>query len=161
MSCNCKNGSTEIDFLTLVPGGTAANATYQLSLTHYLCGNKKVCASSHYPVSANLQYKVLGTPQDVGNGSYCCDVLCTGTCTYMPYKKGCGNQCCENSQCPVTENIYFTMCVPCPSAAVPTITGGEVLATPTNLTDCCSVTNAVAVSTSFNVSTAAAQTTGA
>ena len=151
MSCNCKNGKTYIDFLTLVPGGTAADATYQLSLTHYTCGNRKICSTGFYPVSANLNYKVLGTPQDVGNGTYCCDVLCTGTCTYMPYK--CGQQC-DCAQRPVSENIYFTMCVPCSTATAPTITAGEVLATPTNLTDCCPVTNAVAISTSFNVGAA-------
>ena len=154
MACNCKNGTTEIDFLTLVPGGTAENANYLLSLTHYTCGNRKLCASGYYPVSADLNYKVLGTPQSVGNGTYCCDVLCTGTCTYMPYKCGCEYQCGQCNQCPVTDNIYFTMCVPCSSAVAPTITGGEVIATPTNLTDCCPTTNAVGISTSFNVTTA-------
>lgn len=153
MSCNCKNGTTEIDFLTLVSGGTAENATYQLALTHYTCGNRKICATGYFPVSANLQYRVLGTPQSLGNGTYCCDVLVTGTCTYMPYKCGC-NQQCPCNQCPISENIYFSMCIPCSSSAVPTITGGDVVATPTNLTDCCSVTNAIGISTSFNVTTA-------
>lgn len=153
MPCNCKNGKTEIDFLTLVPGGTAENANYQLALTHYTCGNRKICATGFFPVSANLQYRVLGSPQSIGNGTYCCDVLVTGTCTYMPYKCGC-NQQCPCNQCPVTDNIYFTLCVPCSSATAPTITGGEVVATPTNLTDCCNVTNAVGISTSFNVTTA-------
>ena len=153
MPCNCKNGTTEIDFLTLVPGGTAENANYQLALTHYTCGNRKICATGFFPVSANLQYRVLGTPQSIGNGTYCCDVLVTGTCTYMPYKCGC-NQQCPCNQCPVTDNIYFTLCVPCSSATAPTITGGEVVATPTNLTDCCNITNAVGISTSFNVTTA-------
>lgn len=153
MPCNCKNGTTEIDFLTLVPGGAAENANYQLALTHYTCGNRKICATGFFPVSANLQYRVLGTPQSLGNGTFCCDVLVTGTCTYMPYKCGC-NQQCPCNQCPVTDNIYFTLCVPCSSATAPTITGGEVVATPTNLTDCCNVTNAVGISTSFNVTTA-------
>ena len=151
MSCNCKNGATEIDFLTLIAGSTLADANYQISLTHYLCGNRKVCVGSYYPIAADLNYKVLGTPQNIGNDTYCCDVLVTGTCTYMPYKCGCQNQC---NQCPVTDNIYFTMCVPCSSADVPTITGGIVVASPTNLKDCCNVTNAVAITTSFNVATA-------
>lgn len=151
MACNCKNGTTEIDFLTLVPGGTATDATYQLSLTHYTCGNRKICATGFFPVTANLDYKVLGTPQSVGNDTYCCDVLCTGTCTYMPYR--CGSQC-QCNQCPVTDNIYFTLCVPCSSAVAPTITAGTTVATPTNLTDCCNITNAVGISTSFNVATA-------
>lgn len=154
MSCNCKNGITEIDILTLVPGGTAANANYLLSLTHHTCGNRKLCASGFYPVTADLNYKVLGAPQSVGNGVFCCDVLCTGTVTYMPYKCGCEHPGCQCNQCPVTDNVYVTLCVPCSSAVAPTITGGEVVATPTNLTDCCPTTNAVGISTSFNVTTA-------
>ena len=155
MNCNCKNGTTVIDFLTLVPGGELDNANYQISLTHYTCGNRKICASGFYPVAADLKYTVLGTPQDIGNKTFCCDVLVTGTCTYMPYK--CGQQC-QCNICPVTENIYFTMCVPCSSNIAPIITGGNVVATPTNLTDCCNITNAVAITTSFNVDTPAAAT---
>jgi len=154
MSCNCKNGTTEIDFLTLVPGGTAANANYLLSLTHYTCGNRKICANGFYPISANLGYQVLNAPHDVGNGVFCCDVLVSGNVTYMPYKCGC-NQQCPCNQCPVTDNVFVTLCVPCSSAAVPTVTAGSVVATPTNLTDCCNVTNAVALTTSFNVTTGA------
>ena len=153
MSCNCKNGTTEIDFLTLVPGGTAENATYQLALTHYTCGNKKVCVNGYYPITADLNYRVIGTPQSLGNGTFCCDVLVTGTCTYMPYKCNCNNQCPCN-QCPVTDNVFVTLCVPCASSAVPTITAGTTVATPTNLKDCCNTTNAVGITTSFNVATA-------
>jgi len=151
MSCNCKNGKTEIDFLTLVPGGEAADANYVLNLTHYTCGNRKICANGFMPITADLKYQVMGTPQDLGNGIFCCDVLCTGTVTYMPYK--CGQQC-QCNQCPVTENIFCSMCVPCSSAAVPTITAGNAVATPTNLTDCCNITNAVGIAASFNVATA-------
>ncbi len=151
MACNCKNGSTKIDFLTLVPGGTAANANYLLSLTHYTCGNRKLCANGMYPITANLQYQVLNTPHDVGNGVFCCDVLCSGTVTYMPYKQG----GCNCNQCPVTDNVFVTMCVPCSAATTPTVTGGNAVATPTILSDCCNVTNAVAITTSFNVTTGA------
>lgn len=151
MSCNCKNGTTEIDFLTLVPGGTAANANYLLSLTHFTCGNKKICANGFYPLTANLNYTVLNTPHNVGNNTYCCDVLVAGQVTYMPYR--CGN--CQCNQCPVTENVYVTLCVPCSSEAIPTLTAGTAVATPTNLSDCCSITNAVAITTSFNVTTGA------
>ena len=159
MACNCKNGTTEIDFLTLVPGGTAENATYQLDLTHYTCGNRKICANGFFPITANLTYQALGTPHSVGNDTYCCDVLCSGTVTYMPYKNGCGQQCPCN-QCPVTDNIFVTMCVPCSSATTPTITAGTVVATPTNLKDCCNVTNAVGLATSFNVTTAQTANSG-
>lgn len=154
MSCNCKNGTTTVDFLTLVPGGTAANANYQLSVTHYLCGNRKVCASGNFPVIGELKYQVMGTPQSLGNGTFCCEVLCTGQVTYMPYTMGqnCG---CSGCNCPKTDNVYFTLCVPCENATAPTITGGTVVATPTNLADCCNVTNAVALTTSINVATSA------
>lgn len=152
MACKCKNGTTEIDFLTLVPGGTAANATYLLNATHFTCGNRKLCANSMYPVTANLQFQVLNAPHSVGNGTYCCDVLCSGTVTYMPYKIG-GN--CQCNQCPTTDNVFVTMCVPCSSADVPTITAGTAVATPTNISDCCNVTDAIAIATSFNVTTGA------
>ena len=35
------NGKTLVEYLTPVPGGTAANATYLLALDHFTCGNKK------------------------------------------------------------------------------------------------------------------------
>lgn len=153
MNCNCKNGTTDVDFLTLVPGGTAANANYQLSVTHYLCGNRKVCANGNFPVMGKLDYQVVGAPQSLGNGTYCCEVLCTGEVKYMPYRNG-DNSCGCGCGCPKTDNVYFTLCVPCSSAEAPTITGGTVVATPTNLRDCCNVTNAVALTTSINVTTA-------
>ena len=149
--CNCKNGTTEIDFLTLVPGGTAANANYLLNLTHYTCGNRKLCDNGLYPVTADLNFQVRNAPVPVGNGVYCCDVLCTGTVTYMPYKlNGCN---CGCNQCPVTDNVFVSMCVPCSSEATPTITAGDAVATPTEIRDCSTVTNAVAITTSFNVTT--------
>lgn len=154
MSCNCKNGTTDVDFLTLVPGGTAANANYVLNLTHYLCGNRKVCANSLYPITANLSYQANGTPILLENGVYCCEVLCTGTVNYMPYRCGDNRDGCGCGQCMVTDNVFCTLCVPCSSATAPTITGGSVVAAPTNLKDCCSSTNAVELTTSINVTTA-------
>lgn len=147
MNCN-NNGRTFIDFLTLVPGGTAEDATYQIALTHYCCGNRKVCINEALPIAADLKFQVLGEPHSVGNGTFCCDVLCTGTCTYMPYRCGC--QC---GQCPVTDNIYCTMCVPCSSAETPIITAGIAVASPTNVQPCCGVTNAIGINCSFNVAT--------
>ncbi|MCR5588013.1 MAG: hypothetical protein K6F72_00170 [Bacteroidales bacterium] len=149
----CKNGTTEVDFLSLIPGGAAANANYLLNLTHWTCGNRKLCANGLHPITANLAYQVMGTPVSLGNGSYCCEVAVTGTVTYMPYRCGDNNRCGCN-QCPVTDNIFTTLCVPCSSAAVPTITGGDVVAVPTDLRDCCAVTNAVSLTTSINVTTA-------
>lgn len=146
MACNCNNGKTFIDFLTTVPGGTADNSTYLLALTHYTCGNRKLCVNDAFPITAQLTFTPLGTPRSVGNGTYCCDVLCTGTVTYMPYKCG-----CSCNTCPQTDNIYTTLCVPCSSDATPTIAAGTCQCSPTNVQPCCSVTNAVAINTSFAV----------
>lgn len=145
----CNNGKTIVEYLTPVPGGTAANATYQLALDHFTCGNRKLCTQEVFPVTADLKFTPIGTPVDVGNGTYCQEVLCSGTCTYMPYNCGC--QC---GVCPRTENIYCTFCVPCSSAATPTLTAGTAVAAPTNVQPCCSVTNAIAITTTVNVATA-------
>lgn len=158
MACNCNNGKTFIDFLTAVPGGTAEEATYQLALTHYTCGNRKLCVNNEvYPITADLKFTPVGTPRSIGNETYCCDVICTGTCTYMPYRYGCGNNGCN--VCPQTDNVYCSLCVPCSSDAVPTITAGEVQCSPTNVQPCSNVTNAVSLTTSFKVATAEAETT--
>ena len=146
MACNCKNGRTDVISLTSVTSGAA---TYVLELTHYTCGNRKLCTQEMVPVSANINFKVLGAPVSVGNAAYCCEVLVTGTVTYMPYIYGC--QC---NVCPRTDNIYTTICVPCSSAEVPTITAGEAVAVPTGAQPCCNVTNAIAITTSLNVATA-------
>ena len=140
---NCNNGKTFIDFLTTVAGGTAADSNYLLSLTHYNCGNRKLCTSEMFPITADLKFTPMGVPQSVGNGVYCCDVLCSGTVTYMPYTCGC--QC---GICPVTDNIYCSFCVPCSSTTPPTITAGDTVATPANVQPCCNVTNAVSLSVS-------------
>lgn len=146
--CN-NNGKTIVEYLTPVPGGTAENATYQVALDHFTCGNKKLCTQEVFPVTADLKFTPLGSPVNVGNSSYCQEVLCSGTCTYMPFKCGC--QC---GTCPVTENIYCTFCVPCSSATTPTLTAGTAVAAPTNVQPCCSITNAIAITTTVNVATA-------
>lgn len=146
--CN-NNGKTIVEYLTPVPGGTAENATYQVALDHFTCGNKKLCTQEVFPVTADLKFTPLGSPVYVGNSSYCQEVLCSGTCTYMPFKCGC--QC---GTCPVTENIYCTFCVPCSSATTPTLTAGTAVAAPTNVQPCCSITNAIAITTTVNVATA-------
>lgn len=150
MSCN-QNGKTLVEYLTPVSGGTAANATYLLALDHFTCGNRKLCTQEVFPVTADLKFTPLGAPVDIGNGTYCQEVLCSGTCTYMPYQRGCQ---CENV-CPRTENIYCTICVPCSSATTPVLTAGKAVASPTNVQPCCNVTNAIAITTSLNVATGA------
>lgn len=144
------NGKTFVVSLTTIPGGTAANANYLLQLDHYTCGNRKLCVNEAFPVTADLKATPMGLPVNVGNGSYCQEVLISGTCTYMPYVCG-----CNCNICPRTENIYCTICVPCSSAASPTLTVGTSVASPTNVQACCNVTNAIAITTSLNVTTGA------
>lgn len=143
------NGKTFVVSLTTVPGGTAANANYLLALTHYTCGNRKLCTQEIFPVTADLKYTPLGQPVSVGNSTYCQEVLVSGTVTYMPYNCG-----CNCNVCPRTENIYTTICVPCSTAAVPTLTGGTAVASPTDVQPCCNITNAIAITDTLNVATA-------
>ena len=148
MNCN-NNGKTFVVSLTAVPGGTAENASYLLQLDHYTCGGRKLCTQEVFPVTADLKATAIGQPVSVGNGAFCQEVLISGSCTYMPYQGGC--QC---NVCPRTENIYCSICVPCSSAVSPTLTVGTSVAAPTNVQPCCSVTNAVAITTTLNVATA-------
>lgn len=150
MNCS-KNGKTFVVSLTTVPGGTAANASYLLALDHYTCGNKKLCTQEVFPVTADLKATAVGLPVDVGNGTFCQEVLVSGTVTYMPYRCGCSCQC---NVCPVSENIYTTICVPCSSAVTPTLTVGTTVASPTNVVPCENITNCVAITTTLNVTTA-------
>lgn len=147
------NGKTFVISLTTVPGGTAANANYQLQLDHYTCGNKKLCINEAFPVTADLKATAIGAPVALpvnGTTQYSQEVLISGSVTYMPYNCGC--QC---NVCPVTENIYCTVCVPCSSNATPTLTVGACAAVPTNVQPCCSITNCVAITTMLNVATGA------
>lgn len=149
MNCN-NNGKTFVDLPMLIPGGTAANANYLLSLDHYTCGNRKLCSQGEvYPVSADLEATAIGVPADVGNGAYCQEVLISGTCTYMPF--ACGCQC---NVCPRQEQIYCVTYVPCSSATTPTLTIGNVVASPTKVQPCQNVTNCIAITTTLNVATA-------
>lgn len=152
MNCN-NNGKTFVVSLTTIPGGTAADANYLLQLDHYTCGNKKLCTQEVFPVTSDLKATPLGLPVALpvaGATTYCQEVLVSGTCTYMPYYCGC--QC---NVCPQTENIYCTICVPCSTAATPTITVGTPVASPTNVQSCCNLTNAIAITASVNVATGA------
>lgn len=156
MACNCNNGQTYLNSIVPVPGATADSATYVMDLTHYTCGNKKICINGAFPITADLNYKVLSV-ESCGNDCYNCDILCTGTVTYMPYRQGqncgCGCQC---NPCPVTENVWTTISVPVTSADIPTVTKGIANCSPANVKDCCNVTNAMSITTSFTVATAEA-----
>lgn len=151
-NCNCRNGSDIQDFLVSVAGGTAANANYILGLTHFTCGNKKMAvADTVHPVKADLTATPVGLPVSVGNGAFCIECLISGTVTYKPCN------CCE----PRTEYVSHQVCVPCSSAVVPTVTIGDVVASPKPITyyqGCCQgtypCTNRIALTTSINVTTA-------
>lgn len=156
MACNCKNGTDQPDFLTPVPGGTPANATYQLGLTHYTCGCRKMLlADPTHPVIAELTVTPIGTPIDLGNDTFCQECVIAGTVTYCPC----------NSCSPRVEYVSHRECLPCSSDAVPTITVGTVAASPKPIkvyvnNGCCGCcqktlpcTNQIAITTSINVTT--------
>ena len=155
MACNCnRNGETYINTLVPVPGATADSASYVLELTHYLCGNRKVCASSAFPIAANLNYQVLSV-DELGKGVYNANIFITGQVSYKPYRNGCNSCGCEDN-CYRTDNVWVTLSVPVTTSDVPTITPGICKCAAANLRDCCTVSNAVSINTSFLVESPAA-----
>jgi len=148
------NGQTYLNSLVPVAGGTATNASYVLNLTHYTCGNRKVCVSGAFPISANLAYQVLRI-YSVGNNVFNADILVSGTVTYMPHRSGSNYGGCACAPCPITDNVWTVLSVPVSSADTPTITAGICQCTPTDVRDCCNVTNALSITTSFNVAAGA------
>ena len=153
----CKTGADVLDFLLPAPGGTEADATYVIGITHNTCGNRKMLLSDpSSPVEANLSVKAVGSPVDVGNGTYCQECLIAGTVTYRP----CGS--CE----PRMEYVSYQCCLPCSSTTPPTLTLGTVAASPKPITvyrntscGCCQstlgYTNKIALTTSINVAAGA------
>jgi len=158
---NCVNGRTDVNTCIPVAGGTATEEAFVFDLTHYTCGNRKICANGFFPLTADLKYKVIDAPRSVGNNTYVVDLLITGVVTYMPYRPyqnngGCGCQ----APCPVSENIWCTISVPWGSATAPVVTPGEVICNPTNLKDCCQITNAMSIVSSFQLAEAEAANVG-
>lgn len=153
MACNCnnRNGETYVNTLVPVPGGTATDTDYVIDMTHYLCGNRKVCANSAFPISCNLNYQVLSV--DAVGDVYVANIFISGQVNYKPYRNG-SNACGCDDNCYKTDNIWASISVPVTTAATPTVTGGAVRCAATNLRDCCSVSNAVSLVTSFNVTSA-------
>lgn len=149
MNCN-RNGETYVNTLVPVPGGGATDTSYVIDLTHFLCGNRKVCANSAFPISCNLNYQVLSV-EAVGD-AFVANIFISGQVNYKPYR--CGNQCGFDDNCYRTDNIWATVSAPVTTAAIPTVTGGAVKCAAANLRDCCSVSNAVSLVTSFNVASA-------
>lgn len=153
MACN-QNGKTFYNSLTPYPGGTEASTTYLMDCTHYTCGNRQMCVTADgFPLASNFDIQVLGTPRPVGDsGEYCCDVRCICDLTYQQvYRCGGG---CPNS-CLQTEKVIVTKCIPCPSAAVPTVTALGVSASPVGASCGCPSTNVAEVEYCFTVAAGA------
>jgi len=146
------NGLTRVNTLVPVPGATATDASYVLDLTHYLCGNRKVCASGAFPIAANLNYQVLSV-ESVGNDVYNCNIFVSGQVSYKPYRQGCQNCGCEDN-CYRQDNIWATISVPVTANTIPTITAGVCQCAATEMRDCNPLSNAVSIVTSLNVSQA-------
>ena len=156
-NCNCKNGADSLDFLTSFPGGTPADATYEIGLTHNTCGGRKMSVvDSVHPVLSQLEVTPIGSPVSLGNDAYCQECQIAGTVTYKP--------CCSCT--PRVEYVSLNVCLPCSSATSPTLTIGDVVASPKAITfyqnngcGCCqgtySCTNQISITTSINVATGA------
>ena len=143
-----------MNFLTPAPGGTEASAPYQLGLTHYTCGNKKMCVNSAegFPVASALDVQVIGGPTLIpGSGQYCCDVRVICDVTYQQVW-GCG--CCPNT-CLQTEKVVATVCVPC-GDTLPAVGDTGVVATAVNVQCGCSTTNEMSLNVAFTLETATA-----
>ena len=109
-NCNCKNGQDNLDFLVPYPGGTPADATYEIGLTHFTCCHRNMqLADPLHPVIAQLTATPVGAPIDLGNDAFCQEVQLAGTVTYCPC----------NSCSPQTEYVSKRICLPCSATTSP------------------------------------------
>ena len=154
MACNCKNGSTEVKFLTPFP--TAEPQSYLLQLTHYTCGNKQMCLNNAdgLPVVSNLSLQQVGEITPLGGDTYCCEVRCVCDITYQQIS---GNACCPN-YCLQSEKCVATVCVPLTSADAVTFTANGASVMPVRVSCRYNTTNTVSIDVSFSVAQAAALT---
>lgn len=153
--CKCKNGATIAQNVIAVPTGTASATTqeYMVDLLHYLCGNRKVCVNGQFPLSAVLNFSLVGSPTSIGNDAYSCTINVTGSLTYEPFVQGCCNVC------PRQDYIGLQITIPVYSATgVPTVTlsnASSVVDCSTIANNCCTITNMVRMQTSFVVNVVA------
>lgn len=152
--CKCRNGETYLTSLTVVPTGTqtATSQEYMLDLTHYLCGNRKVCIGGNYPLQGVLNFSLDGALVSVGNNAYACTVNVTGSINYKPYVQGCCNVC------PRQDLVGLKIVIPVYSATgVPTValsnTSSIVATSAVATQDCCTITNVLRMVTSLIVTT--------
>ena len=154
--CKCKNGATIARGLVAVPTGTASVTTqeYMVDLLHYLCGNRKVCVNGQFPLSATLNFGLVGNPVSIGNNAYACTINVTGSLTYEPFVQGCCNVC------PRQDYIGLQIVVPIYSATgMPSVTlsntSSIVDCSTLATSNCCTLTNEVRMVTSLVVNTTA------
>lgn len=149
------NGQTFVNNVIPSCGCKEDEPKFLLDLVHFLCGNRKLCVDSIHPITSELSAKLLNCPIDVGNDLYDAEILISGTVTYIPYR--CGNQYnqCSCNQCPITDNVWAIVNVPISKENIKEIKLGNVIVEPTNVKDCCRVTNAVSLVTSMQITTSA------
>lgn len=152
MACNCKNGSTEVKFLTPFPA--ADPQSYLLQLTHWTCGNKQMCLNNAdgLPVISNLSLQQVGEITPLGSDTYCVEVRCVCDLTYQQIS---GNACCPN-YCLQRETCIATVCVPLTSADAVTLTANGASVMPVRVSCRYNTTNTVSIDVSFSVAQAAA-----
>lgn len=147
----CRNGSTEVMFLTPYPA--ADTQSYLLQLKHWTCGNKQMCLNNAdgLPVVSNLTLQQIGEITPYANGTYCVEVRCICDLTYQQIR---GNSCCPD-YCLQTEKCVATVCVPILSDEAVTLTPNGASVMPMRISCRCSTTNTVEIDVSFSVEQAA------
>ena len=148
----CRNGSTEVNFLTPYP--SADTQSYLLQLTHWTCGNKQMCLNNGdgLPIVSNLSIQQVGEIQPLGGDTYCVEVRCVCDLTYQQIS---GNACCPN-YCLQSEKCVATVCVPLLSSDPVTFTPNGASVMPMRISCRCNTTNTVSIDVSFSVDQAAA-----
>lgn len=150
----CRNGSTDVKFLTPYPA--ADPQSYLLQLTHWTCGNKQMCLNNGegLPIVSNLSIQQVGEIQPLGGDTYCVEVRCVCDLTYQQIS---GNACCPN-YCLQTEKCVATVCVPLTSSDPVTLTANGASVMPVRISCRCNTTNTVSIDVSFSVDQAVVTT---
>lgn len=149
----CFNGNAYVkSVLPIVVSATPSTTeqTYQLDLDYLLCGNRKVCLNSSYPITAQVTFSA-GSAVSLGNNNYSIPVTVTGQVTYKPYVQGC------SCVCPKSEPFSVVVNLPAfNSTAVPTATvaAATAIADAVPVEDCCSLTNKISIQTTIAITEA-------
>lgn len=156
--CNNKDGQTILT-KNVVPNAKAASGgtIYALDFLHYLCHNRRICVNSQYPLSGSVSFNV-GEITSIGQSVYAVVINYVGSITFIPYQKCVPTSCCTDKiPCAVSEPIFGSEVFYVFSETTPTVTvdttGAITVVEPANITDCCTVTNAVNIYTTMTVNT--------